>query len=625
MKDIKYINRDFSSFNASLQQFIKSYFPNTYTDFKDEDPGNMFMEAISYIGDVLSFYTDKSVQENFLQYAQQKESLLALSYMLGYRPKVTSTATVKLDVYQQLPAKIANFNPSPDFDYCMVVDKDAKIKSAAQSDVVFITQDSVDFSYSSSYSPTEISVYQIDPSTNQPEYYIAKKSVDAVAGTIKTTQFNFGQPQKFASVELQDKNIIQILSVVDSDGNKWYEVPYLAQDTIFEEVQNNYLNAPNSFADKLVPYVIRLRKVQRRFVARFNAADQMTIEFGAGISSSPDEEIIPNPSNVGTGLVDAVSKLNVAYDPSNFLVTREYGLAPSNTTLTVTYLVGGGVASNAPSNSITQVYESKVSPVSMTPNALNQNLLNYITRTIAFNNAERASGGGDGDSLQDLRLRAAAAFPTQLRSVTNADHEIRALSMPPKFGAVAKVKVVQDNFFINSDSDVFVNNNPFALSMYILSYDDKKKLAYATDTLKQNLKNYLSIYKISTDAINIKNAYFVNIGVNFDIIVLPAHNGREILINCLNAVKEYFNVDNWQIGQPIVLAELFNLIAQVAGVQSVVKVDIINKWGTDKGYSEYGYDIKAATRNNIIYTSIDPSVFEVRFPDTDIQGKIVTY
>lgn len=625
MKDIQYINRDFSSFNAALQQFIKSYFPNTYTDFKDEDPGNMFMEAISYIGDVLSFYTDKSIQENFLQYAQQKESLLALAYMLGYRPRVTSAATVKLDVYQQLPAIISNNVTSPDYNYCLVVDKEAKVKATAQSDIVFITQDSVDFSYSSSYSPTDISVYQINTSTNQPDYYLLKKSVDAIAGTVKTTLFNFGAPEKFATVALQDKNIVQILSVTDSDGNKWYEVPYLAQDTIFEEIQNNYLNAPNTFMDTLVPYVLRLKKVQRRFVARFNAEDQMILEFGAGIMAQPDEEIIPNPSNVGTGLIDAISKLNVAYDPSNFLVTKEYGLAPSNTTLTVTYLAGGGVASNVAANSITQVYESTVSAVSMTPTALNQGLLDYITRTIAFNNAERATGGGDGDSIQDLRLKAAASFPTQLRSVTNADHEIRALSMPAKFGAVAKVKVVQDNLFVNSDSDIFVNNNPLALSMYILSYDDKKKLTYATSTLKQNLKNYLSIYKISTDAINIKDAFYVNIGVNFDIIVLPAHNGREILINCLNAVKDYFNTDNWQIGQPIVLAELFNLIAQVSGVQSVVRVDIVNKWGVDNGYSEYGYDIKAATRNNIIYTSIDPSIFEVRFPDTDIQGKIVTY
>ena len=149
-KDISYINKDFSSFKNSLVQYAKNYFPTTYTDFSDANPGNMFIEMASYVGDVLSFYIDKQVQENFLMFAQEKENLIALAYALGYRPRVTSTSTVLLDVYQQVPAIINGGVASPDYNYCLIVDKETKVRSSDASNTVFITEDLVDFSFSSS-------------------------------------------------------------------------------------------------------------------------------------------------------------------------------------------------------------------------------------------------------------------------------------------------------------------------------------------------------------------------------------------------------------------------------------------------------------------------------------------
>jgi hypothetical protein len=626
-KDISYINKDFSSFKNSLVQYAKNYFPTTYTDFSDANPGNMFIEMASYVGDVLSFYIDKQVQENFLMFAQEKENLIALAYALGYRPRVTSTATVLLDVYQQVPAIINGGVASPDYNYCLIVDKETKVRSSDASNTVFITEDLVDFSFSSSADTTSVNVYQINTVTNQPDYYLLKKSVKAIAGTINTAYFSFGNPIKFQSITIDDENIIEILDVVDSDGNKWYEVPYLAQNTVFEEVRNTELNDPFlSQYNNTTPYLLRTRKVQRRFTTRFDSNNKLTIEFGAGIINSNDEEIVPNSDNIGIGLIDSITKLNTAFDPANFMYTREYGLAPSNTNLTIRYISGGGVSTNVPANSITQIYEMSLNTVSLVQSTLNQQLLNYVKNSIAFNNENPSSGGGDGDSIEDIRLKTMANFPTQLRNVTKDDHMIRALSMPSKFGMLSKVYVAQDLALGEYDKqEDFINSNPLSLSFYVLSFDSDKKLTKASRAIKENLKNYIGQYKILSDGINIKDAYYINVGVNFDIIVLPAYNSREVLNQALFSVKDYFNIDKWQINQPIILSDIYNLLNAVQGVQSVVKVDITNKYGVVNGYSEYGYDIKGATKNNIIYPSLDPSIFEVRYPDNDIYGKIITY
>jgi len=627
-KDIKLINKDFTGFKSSLVEYSKNYFSDIYNDFSEASPGNMFIEMAAYVGDVLSFYIDKQTQENFLLFAQDKQNLISMAYAFGYRPKVTATAIVDLDVYQKVPCFFSGSQASPDFSYCLSIAKEAKVRGSSNTDVVFLTQDLVDFSFSSSADPTQVSVYQINTTTNQPDYYLLKKTVKAIAGTVKTADFSFGDPIKFNKITLQDDNVIQILDITDSDGNKWFEVPYLAQSTIFREVKNNELNDPflAQYSDT-TPYLLKLRKVSRRFVTRFDTNYKLSIEFGSGISMNPDEEIIPNTDNLGMGLIDSISKMNLAYDPANFVYTKDYGLAPANTTLTVRYIVGGGVATNVASNTLSQIYEINTSPVSLNPNTLNQSLLNYVISSVSFNNPNPATGGGNGDSIEDIRLKTIANFPTQLRNVTKDDHVIRALSMPSKFGTIAKAYVTQDLAFSTPDKLTdFISNNPLALSLYTLSYNSTKKLVNTSFAIKENLKNYINQYKITTDAINIKDAYYINIGINFELIVLPSYNNRQILSDCIDIYKDYFNIDNWQINQPIILSELYTIInCKVKGIQSISKVEIVNKYGEDKGYSKYGYDIKGATMNNVIYPSLDPSIFEVRYPDTDIMGRIVTF
>ena len=618
--DIKYYNKDFATLRQDLINYARTYFQNTYMDFSPSSPGNMFMEMAAYIGDVLSFYTDTQLQETLLLYAQERKNIIALAYALGYRPKITTASSVMLDVYQQVPS-IGAPTYSPDWRYAFKIAQNSTIQSTSNPSVTFITEDLVDFGFSSSFDPTTITIYQYDGSGN-PQFYLLKKQVKAYSGTIKTTDFTFGNPQQFSTVTISDPDIIQILSVTDSDNNQWYEVPYLAQDTVFDETLNIASNEPN-YADENdnARFMLRLKRVPRRFVSRFDDDNNLTLEFGSGVTSVPDETIIPNPDNVGLGLVDGISKLNQAYDPSNFLYTNEYGIAPANTTLAVEYVTGGGITANLPSDdiNINSIVTSFIDSYN-----LDANLITSLRNSIRFNNSQPSAGGGPGESTEQIRLQALANFPTQNRNVTKADYLVRTLSMPAKFGYISKAYVTQDYLVANdTDRQNFVTNNPLALSIYILSTDLDNKMTRASNAIKQNLKTYLAYHKMASDAILIKDAYYANIKVSFDITTSPAYNSQEVLTRAIAAVKDYFDISKWQINQPIIYSNIYNLIGAVMGVQSVVKVDVVNLAGGN--YSLYSYDIKAATKQGVVYPSLDPMIFEVRFPDTDIYGKVVTY
>jgi len=607
-RDIRYINRDFSEFRQRLIEYTRTYFPNTYTDFSPASPGMMFMEQSAYVGDVLSFYLDNQFQETFTQYAQQTNNVFELAYMFGYKPKTTGAAQVTVDFYQQLPSKLSGSEYIPDYDYAITVGENTVISS--QNGTGFIIQDKIDFSVSSSEDPTEVSIYQI--AGNNPQYFLLKKSRNAVSANIATQQFIFTDPQPFNTINLQTNNIIKILDITDSEGNTWYEVDHLGQEMVLDPVRNTNVNDPNKSLD--VPYLLKLKKVQRRFATRFTSLSNLQIQFGAGSPYDTDEEITPNPNNVGIGLPFIKDKLTAAYSPVNFLYTGTYGIAPSNTILTVRYLTGGGVGTNIPANTLTSL-----STINCKFNLTNLNptTANYIFTSLSSNNPEAASGGRGGDTLEEIRQNTLALVASQKRSVTADDYLIRALSMPTDYGAITKAYIEQPKLTDNQVSTIET------LNLYILSQNTGGQLDYATTVLKDNLRTYLSQYRMIGDNIEIKNAFIINIGVDFEIIVTPQFNNNEVLINCITALQSYFDISKWQLNQPIMMRDLYVLLDKIKGVQTVKSVSISNKAGTTSGYSQYAYDIIGATQNQVIYPSLDPSIFEVRYPNLDIKGKVV--
>ena len=622
-KDISYLGKDFNQFRANLIEFTKRYFPDTYTDFNESSPGSMFIEMAAYVGDVLSYYADTNLRESLLEQAQERQNIFDIAKTLGYKANNVVPAYVTLDVFQLVPATGTGVNVQPDYNYALSIKPGMRI-SQNNGSAVFRTLDTIDFTFSSSIDPTEVTIYETNDTTKLPVYYLLKKQIRAVSGTIRTNSYTFGSAKPYDKIVLPENNIIEIISVEESDGDNWYEVPYLAQDTVFESVPNLLENDPElSPYRSSAPSLLKLRKTAKRFITRLRSDNRLELQFGAGISDNNDEEIVPNPDNVGNGLAGFRRAVDVDIDPANFLYTRTYGQSPSDTTLTVTYTVGNGIADNVPAGVLTNIdfieFDDDINSTAAGA------LVNFIKTTVAVNNAEPASGAKSAETSIDIKNNALAAFATQNRLVTREDYIIRAYSMPAKFGSIAKAYIVPDDQISQESYEQNRIANPLAMNMYVLGYNESKQLTQLNQAIKENIKTYLGYYRILTDAVNIKDAFIINIGVDFEISILPNYNSNEILLKCVDALRSYFDVTKWQINQPIIKSDITTTLANTKGVQSVVGVKFLNLYDTDFSYSGNIYDLQTATRNGVIYPSLDPSIFELKFPNQDIRGRVVSY
>ena len=628
-KEVKLLGRDFGEIRNNLVDFTKTYFPQTYNDFNESSPGMMILELASYVGDVLSYYTDVQLRESLLEEAQEKKNIFTIAQAVGYKPKLNVPATTTLSMYQIVPSIGSGDTVRPDWRYALTIKEGAVVTAESNGDVEFSTNQKVRFNYSSSFDPTEVSVYQIDDNTNEPIKYLLKKYVKATSGKEKTQTFTFGTPKIYDKIRLQDEDgLIDVIKISDDDGEDWTKVDYLGQDTVFEETPNTeeYSLEYSAYSSD-TPSLLKLKRVPKRYITRISDEGEIHIQFGAGISANADEELLPNPDNVGSALYNASGNLNQGLDPSNFLYSKTYGVAPANQTLTVTYRVSQGVADNVPSNDLTQIASIEVETSNL---GLDTELFNQARNSIAMSNEAAAVGGKFEETVDEVRENAKSYFGAQNRSVTREDYVVRTYAMPPQFGSVAKAFVAPD-FQIATTLDDGPNpiSNPLGINFYVLGYDSNKNITELNIATKQNLANYLSFYRILTDAINIKNAYIVNIAIDFEIVVKPNYNSNEILLKCISKLRDYFKIDNQQINQPILLSDIYVMLDDVDGVQSVVRPDkdglgglqITNKYGGT--YSPRRYDMKYATRNGVIYPPKDPSIFEVKYPDTDIRGRVV--
>ena len=656
-RDIKYLNKDFGQFRQNLIEYAKTYFPKTYSDFNEASPGMMFIEMASYLGDVLSYYIDDSLKESMMLYAEDKPNVIALANYLGYKPKVTSPALVTLSVYQLVP-KIGNGTTNrPDSSYYLRI-KEGMLVSGQQG-VTFRTTELLDFNDDTD---REITIYQ--KSEGEPSLYLVKKYVNAISANLKTENVQFGSAQQFSKINIADTNVIDIYDVRDSNGNKWYEVPYLAQEMVYVDYPVSVQTDKDMASVEGAPSnVLKLLKTSRRFVKQINDNNTTSIVFGGGTSTS-DETLIPNFKNVGLGLNSSINKLGSSFDPANFLKTTTYGQAPSNTTLTVSYLIGGGIRSNVPKGDLTKIDSIQFDDdtTSFSPEELR--LYNQMKISVAVENETPATGGRGPETIEEIRENSLANFGSQNRAVTRKDYQVRALSLPAKYGGIAKaycapdgeldnnspgsilanpdsleeftvlvndlkdknltsdeIKLQVQQFLIGKKNNLQEKNNPFAINLYVLGYNSNKNLSFLNRAIKENLKTYMSEYRLLTDGVNLLDGFIINIGVDFEIRIYGGYNKQEVLTKCIVELKEYFNIDNWTFNMAINISEVELLISGVEGVQSVPKCEIVNKCLGQ--YSKHSYNIKSATRGKMVYPSLDPSVFEVKFPNKDIKGRVV--
>jgi hypothetical protein len=622
-KDVRYLAKDFNSLKANLIDFAKTYFPNTYQDFNEASPGMMFLELSAYVGDVLSYYTDITLQESMITYASERQNIINIAQSMGYMPKNRVASVAKIDVFQIVPS-IANESgiAVPDWNYALAIEEGMIVAAETNDTTVrFRTLDYLDFKFSSSLDPTEITPFEVSDTTGAVDFWLLKKSVNAISGVVNSRTFTFNSPVPYTKVILNEPNLIEIIDAVDSDGNRWYHVPYLAQDTIFESVPNIPRNDKFLSMDReQSPYLVKLRKIPRRFTSRqVGDVGTFEIQFGAGVSDLNDEILIPNPDLVSGNMKNTSNILVSDLNPANFLYTKTYGIAPSNTLLTINYTVGGGPQDNVASDTITRILNKSIL---IDESGLDSTLYSRVINSLAVTNSDPATGGKVGEEIEEIRQNALAHFASQNRAVTREDYMLRAYTLPAKYGSIAKVHVIKDSdLTYNGLNNKDVMHNNLGISFYLLGYDGEGKLIPINNTTKENLKVYLDQYRMLTDGISIKDAYIINIGIEFEIISLPNQNGNQVILRCINRLKEYFDISQWQINQPIVLSNVYTELDRVEGVQTVVDLRIINKHDEDLGYSKNVYSIQSATKDGIIFPSLDPSIFEIKFPDNDIIGK----
>lgn len=613
-REVKYISRDFAEQRLQLINYLKTYFPNSFSDFNESSPGMGFLELAAVIGDGTAYYSDVQLQESFLFTADERINLYNLAQSHGYRPKTIVPASVELDIYQLIPSIGEGQNTKPDFRYALQIKENMQVSTDETNAVFFRTIDPVDFRFSSSFDATTINVYSV---TNDGaiEYYLLKKKVKAVAGELKTKTYQFSEPKIYDKIVIDDESVVEVIDIFDSDGNQWYEVPFMAQDLVPTTVRNVPQNDPllAQYRDS-TPSILCYKQTEKRFVTRIRKDDRYEIQFGAGLSSESDEEILPNPFNVGLGLPYFERVTDVSIDPMNFLYTRTYGSAPSNTLLTVRYSTSDGLKGNVNANKITALSDIEFEPLT---DVVDQTILQTIQSSVSVNNPYPAFGGQNKKPLDTVREEAIANFAAQNRAVTKEDYILRCYTMPARFGSIAKAYIEQDWQTSKWNSDKI--QNPLGLNLYILSLNADGQFVTCNRAIKENLKNYLKQYRILTDSINVKDCWIVNIGVNVEILAYPDQNANEVVARCLEKLIEIFDQQRMSIGEPIIISKIASQLDRVEGVQSINGIEFTNLIDQNAGYSPVVYDVKNAIRNGVLYPSQDVMIFEVRFKTRDIQ------
>lgn len=601
-RNVKRLSRDFESLKCDLIEHIKVYFPETYSDFNESSVGMMLVEMLAFVGDSFSFYLDKQFQESFIESAKQTKNILRHARQLGFKTSLfgKSSSQGKIDCYIRIPATTLNQKIEPNMSFAGKILRGSKL--IGNNGIIYEILEDVDFSNIDVNDSNFVAVAETDSTTKQPTSFALKKTnIDIKAGQTKTTTFSVGGYQSFLTLELPDEDVLEIIDIKDNQGNLWYEVDFLAQDTIFDSLVNTATDSSD------VPRILHLRSAPYRFITDYNIETNKTsLIFGTGDAQKFDGELIPNLGDLSLPLLGKDNFTDFFVDPQNFLKTRTLGIAPTNTILTVRYRVGGGLETNSGVGEIVTVSDATYQ---VADSSLSQATINDVKNSFSVLNPNSIQGGRDELSIDEIRHLIPASFASQSRIVTAEDYITRTLSIPTKFGSIFRAGVKAGGI------------NKSSVELTILSRNSSGYAVTASVTLKENLKKYLSRFRMLTDSIEILDGDVINLEVNFGILCRPDYNRSEVLGNCILTLKDFFDITKWQMGQPIIKSQILRLLYDVAGVITVYDLIFKNLVGTVNGlsYSDTRFDLQNNTKNDIIYCPTN-SIMEIKYQNRDIKG-----
>lgn len=601
-KDISYSNRDFESIRNELKRYTSTHFNQNVVDISDASLAGLLIDLASYVGDVMSYYIDHQFNESSLETAVEQENVERLIRAAGTPIAGPGPAIVEVTFRARIPATIIAGEYVPNRTYLPKIKKETIVSS--NSGIDFTLMDNIDFAEVDQDNNLVASYRVGQLSGNVPLNFICERK--GVCTSAKTTQERFTLGDKivpFRTLTLTNSNVTEIIHVYDADGDPYYEVESLTQDTVFKRFANSRSDAEYS------PQRLHIQHAPKRFVTtRSGVTGKTTLRFGSGDDMAFDEDIVPDPSEHAVTLYgDRQTTSKISIDPNSFLETQTLGISPRNTTITVNYRHGGSVRHNVAAASINSVKTLITTFSTATPTSIATSIRSSMTVV----NENPAAGGEDAPTLEDLRTIALFSKNSQNRVVTREDLLARVYAMPTNFGRVFRASV-RDN-----------PNNPQAAQLHILSRDSNGKLMLSPDTLKENLGFFLSKFRLVSDAIDILDASIVNIGINYTVTVDAAMNS-ETTLNVVNAkLGEYFKVKKWQIDQPIVTGEIENIILNTLGVVSILELSFVGIHGVHNGliYSDFAFDTKRHMDRGYIFPPRG-GIFEVKFPNEDIVGKV---
>ncbi len=590
---IKYLNLDFESFRKDLADFSKIYFPKTSKDLSEASSGQMMLEQAAFVGDVLSFYLEDRFRNTNLLTANDISAIVSNARSLGYKFQGPAAARGFEEFYLQVPATTGSAgNYTPDMRFAVNF-KNVQLQN--NNGIVFEALDDVDFS-KVNISSSAVSRVSRTNNLGAPTHFILKASAEVMAGKTVSETFTLGEFKAFRRIDLSQRNVLDVVSVVDADGNKWYETDYHAQEAIFEGIKNVGTDAED------VPYALKLRAVPRRFVTIVDPLSGRTsLEFGPGKATEVGTPFVPNPVDIAFDLKGKLTFSPPLIDPQNFLRTRTLGLAPHNTTLTIKYRVGGGKITNTGVHSLREIISKEAD---FSSSGLDVQNLNDTLSSLAADNILPIENGAEAEGVEEIKQNAAAHFAAQGRLNSREDYIARVLSLPPKFGRIFRVYATTNS------------KQNGGVQLHLIAQNINGQLSVPSATLKKNVKNYLSLFTRLNQGIDILDGKIVNIGLECSILVSPGYNKSKVKLEVLQKLRDYFSVQNWQINQPIIVDEVRCLIKETEGVFSIAELKFTNKNNIMEGntYSSEVFNVDAHSKNGLILSN-PQSVFEVRYPN----------
>ena len=589
-RNISYGARDFDQIKTELTSFVKQYFPSNYSDLSEGSGANVFLELVAYLGDVLNFYIDRQFKEVFSNSALEAKNIYAGARNKAFDPPTTTPASVLLTFQAQFPQ-------SQSGDLLFTVLKGTQIASLSESpNIRFEVIDDVNLA----------EVRNRTVATTNGITTITVSGVSAIAGSTKVVKVNVGTARAFTKIDIPDPDVLEVLSCTSTNGDIYYQVDHLSQETIFLGDHN-----PDPSTSGDVPFIMRAIRTDNKFVVE-RAPYRTNLRFGSGTLGVKDSLFIPNPDDfiIPPSLKGSVSgSTPTAVNPTDFLSLRNLGVAPSNTTLVVTFRSGGGLETNVGANSLTDIIRRKV--------AFNNSVTNIgpqadaAESSLTVTNLEPAAGGAGAMTPAEIKEFAAGNFGSQNRVVSLQDYQARLYSMPQKFGRVYRAQVEQDP------------NDSFSIKLYVLSQDSEGRLTTASQVLKNNIQQYLKPLKMLTDSVQILDASIINLGISFEITAND--NQNVVLARCIITLQNALARRNLHIGQPIVISDLIRRLQSVAGVESVLKVQFENRTGTVEGrnYSNFSYNVDANTKRGIMYPP-KKGILEIKYQNLDILGTVIS-